>query len=77
MNFHLYDHDLSHWSGDCLIACCFAEGSTAALPSALEPLDQAWGGVMAELIQEQAFAAKLGSAVSTRVGSNIKKVVLT
>jgi leucyl aminopeptidase len=77
MNFHLYEQALSQWSGDCLIACCFADGSTAALPSALEPLDQAWGGVMAELIQEQSFAAKLGSAVSTRVGSDIKKVVLT
>ncbi len=81
MDFHLSDAPLAQWSGDCLIACCFASGSDkdapAAIPAALQDLDQSWGHALTELIQEQSFGGKPGTTVATRIGSAIKKVVLS
>ncbi len=81
MDFHLSDAPLAQWSGDCLIACCFASGSDkdapAAIPAALQDLDQSWGHALTELVQEQTFGGKPGTTVATRIGSTIKKVVLS
>lgn len=77
MDFQLYPQPLSQWSGDCLIVGCLTGDPTAIIPPDVQALDQStWSGVVAELVQEQSFVGKSGTAVATRLGSTIKKIVL-
>ncbi len=86
MQFHLASAPVTSWTGDCLILFCqFAPReemkngkSLYNLPAEIAEVDQnLWGGALAELIQEQEFQAKLNMTVATRLGADIRKVVLT
>jgi leucyl aminopeptidase len=77
LQFHFAATPLAEWSGDCLILGCCQTDGVAALPEAIATLDRAeWGGVVAEAIEETEFRGKVGTAVSTRLGGKVRKLVL-
>ncbi len=84
MQFYLSDPTLRTWQGDCAVIYGFSTPNSDedpatlfALPSELAELDQqAWGGALSELIQEQGFQGKGGSIVATRIGADIRKIIL-
>jgi leucyl aminopeptidase len=87
MQFHLASSPVTSWTGDCLILFCQSAPqeemnnngkSLYPLPTDIAEADQGlWGGAVTELIQEQEFQAKLNTTVATRLGADIRKVVLT
>ena len=76
MQFLLSDPVLESWQGDCAILLCF-NTEPFSLPESIAELDKTiWGGALTELIQEQGFQGKAQTVAATRVGAQVRKVVL-
>lgn len=80
MKIHLSDSPIGTWKGDCAVVFSWASSNgeqSYTLPQDLAQLDQqAWGGALTEVVQEQDFAGKPNTAVATRLGTDIRKIVL-
>lgn len=74
MQIQATDTALLDWQGDAL-ALGIPEGATD-LTGYLAQLNDALGGVLAELIAEAEFEGKPGSSVATRVGGTVRKLIV-